>query len=115
MSRGISISRVGVACVALAALAGVASFATTPSPVSPGESARFARVEARCPSFSWTFLPGASSVEIAVFAQPRVSDASSFDPEAAELVLLQRLPGATSSFGVSLKGAPNQMITEIIA
>ena len=102
MSRGISFSRVGGACCALMALAGVASSATTPSPVSPGEHGRFARVEARCPSFSWTFLPSASSVELAVFAQPQGSGASTFDPEAAELVLLQRLPGATSSWTPSL-------------
>ena len=36
-------------------------------PVSPGETAASAAVEARCPTFSWTGVPGARGYELAVY------------------------------------------------
>lgn len=44
-----------------------ASTRRQPSPVSPGREDGLAAVEARCPTFQWAGVPGASGYEIAVF------------------------------------------------
>ena len=55
------------ASVLALAMALPASAARGPVPVSPGAAAAGAGVEARCPTFQWSGVPGASGYELAVF------------------------------------------------
>ena len=65
-----------------------------PTPVSPG-GAIPARVESRCPTFSWGLVPEAESYELVVY---RFDERGS----AAELVLEESLPGSVGSWTPSL-------------
>lgn len=47
-----------------------ASFARPPHPVSPGAARPGAVAEARCPTFSWSGVPGAPGYELAIFRVP---------------------------------------------
>jgi hypothetical protein len=57
----------GVLVALFAALAVPASGERRPAPVSPGASDRSAVVEARCPTFLWSGVPGARGYELSVF------------------------------------------------
>lgn len=92
-----------IAIVGLAGWLGAeVAWCAAPATVSPGRTDEWTVVEGRCPSFSWTLLPEASAVELAVFALSPNADPSLSHLAEAELVLFERLPGAASSWTPSL-------------
>ena len=102
--RGSKRKSVGsIAIAGLAAWLGAeVAWCAAPATVSPGRTKEWAVVEGRCPSFSWTLPPEASAVELAVFGLSATADPTLSHLAEAELVLFERLPGATSSWTPSL-------------
>ena len=79
----------------VAVLAPAARAAEPPLAVSPGEPSRIARVEARCPTFHWGAVPGATAYELGVY---RVHA----DRDEPTMELTRRLPGSVSGWTPSL-------------
>jgi hypothetical protein len=86
---------ISIPVLALLALAGAALAAEAPVAVSPGHASKLARVEARCPTFSWGEVEGAKSYELVVY---RVGERG----EQAEPLLRQSFPGSVESWTPSL-------------
>lgn len=85
------------AVVVLLTLACAAAQAEGPLPVSPGGQAEMAAVASRCPTFHWTAVEGAESVNLVVY---RVPEEGPDGPP--ELVLSITLPGAANGWTPSL-------------
>lgn len=77
-------------------VADIASAGVTPIAVSPARSGGIARVEARCPTFSWSADLGARGHELVVYRLGR-------GDEPKELVLRQEFEGAVSAWTPSLE------------
>lgn len=80
----------------LAALLPAAAVAAPPVAVSPGAPDTVGRVATTCPTFSWTYDPAASAIEVAVYLlDPAETGAA---PEEAPPVLTARLPAGAVSW-----------------
>lgn len=62
---------------------------------SPGESARFARIEARCPTFSWGAIDGSAGYEIELFA---VGPDPAHDQDRVRPLTRRRLPAGVTTW-----------------
>jgi hypothetical protein len=71
--------------------------ATVPQPVSPADAEVLARIEQRCPTFSWSMAAEARGYEVAVYEL--TAEGASSAP-----VLTRRLPAGTSSWTPSGRG-----------
>lgn len=69
-----------------------------PVPVSPGDTHRFAGVDARCPTFSWSGVAGARGYELVVWELPAVAigEVTASELWTLEPVLREVLPPTTS-------------------
>ena len=87
------LDRVGISLALLVAVAlRAAAGPSVPELVSPGAGRGIAVAEARCPTFSWAGVPGATGYELAVFrlSTDRVGDQPAGEPELVTRVALPR-------------------------
>ena len=83
----------------------VPAFAQIPDGVSPGAADRIARIEGRCPTFTWSPGPGAAFHELVGYRLPKESelaDLSTVDLSDADQVLYAKVPGSASAWGPEL-------------
>ena len=100
-------TRIPVLTVALGLLAVVpqATAGRTPIAVSPGGTDGFLEVESRCPTFSWSEVPGASGYELVVYRVDRdLLFSVSEDLHLADPTLQIRLPAAALSWTPAAAG-----------
>ena len=83
-----------LATVVLAGLVAVpAAGAGRPQPVSPGDPNEAVALPSPCPTFSWSAVPGAEAIELAVLDVD-----ATLPTESAVAVLRERLPGGATSW-----------------
>lgn len=74
-----------------------------PVPVSPGDGTARSVTAQRCPTFSWSGVPGAWGYEIAVFSLGEEADAFAIDPQSGDALLRVTIPAQASSWTPSLE------------
>jgi hypothetical protein len=99
----IGLFRVNVSVSLVVALAAIVipAFAEIPDGVSPGAVDRIAEIEGRCPTFSWSPVPGASFHELVGYRLPdqiHVADLASVELSATNQDLYVRVPGGASAW-----------------
>lgn len=72
-----------------------------PEPVSPGQSGQFRVVAGRCPTFSWSAVPGAWGYEVALYSAREGAEEAVL-PAETEPVLRAEIPAPASSWTPSL-------------
>jgi hypothetical protein len=100
ISRWVSLPLVST-LMSVAFTAGAAVF-PGPTPVSPGQPHLRSATAYRCPTFSWSSVPGAWGYELAVFAVNGEGDALTVDPSGEALIRVT-VPANASSWTPSVE------------
>ncbi|HVS30884.1 MAG TPA: hypothetical protein VMS98_05465 [Thermoanaerobaculia bacterium] len=73
-----------------------------PQPVSPGQPGAISVTADRCPTFSWSAVPGAWGFEIAIVPLAEDGSSDEVDPRFSEPLVRARIPSPASSWTPSL-------------